>query len=92
MVRRILTLYVEDSLITEAKARNINLSKFFETALETELGYLDAKENKTKDEIIQELKGKINKLTETIKKLTEENAQLRKRINELKGENRVIVA
>lgn len=69
MGKRLLNLYVEDSLVELAKAKRINLSALFRSMMEVEVNLKEGSE-------LSELKATAARLTEEVNKLREENARL----------------
>jgi len=86
MGKRVLSLYVDDEYITIAKARNMNLSRFFVQILKNEIELKDAADALTKEELINKLKARIGLLSDEldtkikqIEKLKKENEELKKK-------------
>lgn len=56
MGKRLLNLYVEDADVEIAKSRGLNISQFVRDALAIEVGVRETRDEKSKDEVILELK------------------------------------
>ena len=78
MSKRLINLYAEDEQIELAKARGINLSQLFRNALKAELNLQDDGDQRSKDDIIRELKTKISKLSSTLEDKNQEIEKLKR--------------
>lgn len=86
MTKRLLNLYVDSEIIELAKARQINLSRFFNNVLEIELSVRDLETSNQTEIVISKLKSQNSILASELKNSTEHAEKLNKKILELHNE------
>jgi len=84
MTKGLITLYVERELIDLAKAKQINLSQFFNEILSIELEFSDIENVEDKGIVINKLKSRVSLLIAELKQLKQLNKKLEKENIELK--------
>lgn len=83
MGKRALSLYVDDELITIATSKDINLSKFFQNALEVELSVKDLEDEGKQEIVLTKLKTTNAILNDELRKAYEDREKLSKKILDL---------
>jgi archaellum component FlaC len=87
MVKRSLTLNVDDDLIQLAKSKQINISNLVNSILEAELTHENLFDIESKDELIFKLKGRIAVLSSELQSFTEKYKEIEQNIEKIKEQN-----
>ncbi len=91
MVKTHVNLFIDAGIVEVAKSKGINLSRFCESALEVECGMKTFGEDKSKDEIIEELKTQNAHLTTQLKEATERIKSLVSKYEKVKEQKTVVM-